>query len=672
MGKIQKKGEKGAATNYVNRNQALKKLQLSLAAFRRLCILKGIYPREPKNKKKAGKGSTAPRTYYYKKDIQYLLHEPLVQKYRDYKTYQNKLKKAVLRKEWSVAKSLEANKKPDFRLDHIIKERYPTFIDALRDLDDALSMIFLFSTLPSLDRIVVSKIRECQRLAAEFQAYVANTKSLRKVFVSIKGIYYQAEIRGQEITWIVPHQFTQNVPQTVDFKIMATFLDLYLSLVGFVNFKLYSDENFVYPPKIDIEKDGRGAGLNAFILESTSAQYEILNRVKDHGDVANQKAETKKQSKSSVKQNQKQAMSKLPEKLKLLADQEEEVEELGDDEEELDQSIGIDAVDDDSDDKVDLSAPNLVAAFQSLNQFKNLFKGCYFWLSREVPRHSLEFVLKSFGAEVGWEDNLDDNKSSSPYNVTDSRITHHIVDRPLPPNGVKPSWVVDDRRDYIQPQWVFDCVNAQKLLKTKSYHPGDVLPAHLSPFVKYESGDYVPEDAKRLFGISAVAVSKGIDEGSMEALNDKDEEENGDKSESENEDSSESDGDEDLENEEGSDEELYEEELKAEAAGLTYSEYMQKKDSEKKEDKKDNKRKRIEVAPKGSTVTKKVKKSKKEEMENEEKKELAKMMMPKKDKRLYQQIQFGKDKKAVEVAKLEKKRDAHKKNNKKGKSPVKK
>lgn len=34
MGKLQKKGQKGAAANYITRQQALKKLQLSLADFR--------------------------------------------------------------------------------------------------------------------------------------------------------------------------------------------------------------------------------------------------------------------------------------------------------------------------------------------------------------------------------------------------------------------------------------------------------------------------------------------------------------------------------------------------------------------------------------------------------------------------------------------------------------
>jgi pescadillo protein len=93
MGLIKKKGKEGAAVTYISRNQALKKLQLSLPAFRRLCILKGIYPREPANKKKVSGGSTAPRTYYYRKDIHFLLHEPLVAQFRQHRIYQLKLKK---------------------------------------------------------------------------------------------------------------------------------------------------------------------------------------------------------------------------------------------------------------------------------------------------------------------------------------------------------------------------------------------------------------------------------------------------------------------------------------------------------------------------------------------------------------------------------------------------
>lgn len=57
----------------------------SFFLFRRLCIIKGIYPHEPKHKKKVNKGSTAARTFYLLKDIRFLLHEPIVRKFRDYK-----------------------------------------------------------------------------------------------------------------------------------------------------------------------------------------------------------------------------------------------------------------------------------------------------------------------------------------------------------------------------------------------------------------------------------------------------------------------------------------------------------------------------------------------------------------------------------------------------------
>ena len=52
---------------------------------RRLCILKGIYPHEPRHAKVVGKGSTEPKTYYLTKDIQFMLHEPLITKFRDLK-----------------------------------------------------------------------------------------------------------------------------------------------------------------------------------------------------------------------------------------------------------------------------------------------------------------------------------------------------------------------------------------------------------------------------------------------------------------------------------------------------------------------------------------------------------------------------------------------------------
>jgi pescadillo protein len=84
--------------------------------------LKGIYPREPLNKKRANKGSSAPASFYYHKDIQYLLHEPLLIRFREHKTFAKKLARALGRGEWALAKNLE-DAKPLATLDHLVKER---------------------------------------------------------------------------------------------------------------------------------------------------------------------------------------------------------------------------------------------------------------------------------------------------------------------------------------------------------------------------------------------------------------------------------------------------------------------------------------------------------------------------------------------------------------------
>ena len=64
MGRRIKKGTKGEASQYLTRSNAIRKMQVSLQDFRRLSILKGIYPREPRRK---FKGNT--KTYFHVKDL---------------------------------------------------------------------------------------------------------------------------------------------------------------------------------------------------------------------------------------------------------------------------------------------------------------------------------------------------------------------------------------------------------------------------------------------------------------------------------------------------------------------------------------------------------------------------------------------------------------------------
>lgn len=239
----------------------MKRLQITLRDFRRLCILKGIYPRKPK--KVAGDRA---QTYYHIKDVQYLLYEPLLEKFRDLKSFMKRVRNMVGKGDLGEARRRYAER-PVYTLDHLIKERYPRFADALSDLDDAVSMVHLFAQLPVGDPVEPERVAEASRIARQWQLWVVRSQSLRKVFLSVKGVYYQAESQGIPVTWCVPYSFTLQRPRDVDFKVMLTFLELHATLLKFVMFKLYGDLGFKFPPRIDEHADADGAFLSALVLD---------------------------------------------------------------------------------------------------------------------------------------------------------------------------------------------------------------------------------------------------------------------------------------------------------------------------------------------------------------------------------------------------------------------
>ena len=49
------------------------------------------------------------------------------------------------------------------------------------------------------------------------------------------GIYYQAEVQGQTVTWLVPHATSQVLPPDVDYKVMLTFLEFYQTLLKWMS-----------------------------------------------------------------------------------------------------------------------------------------------------------------------------------------------------------------------------------------------------------------------------------------------------------------------------------------------------------------------------------------------------------------------------------------------------
>ena len=144
-------------------------------------------------------------------------------------------------------------------------------------------------------------------------------------------------------------------------------------------------------------------------------------------------------------------------------------------------------------------ARELLRKQREAKQRTQLFAGKVFFLAREVPRGMLEFVLRSFGGKVGWEG------PHSPLSPADPTITHVIVDRPAPSAGLGSP---RGDREFVQPQWVLDCVNNNLLIPAERYAPGKTLPPHLSPFVDNAAegwkrgnrvtGRYTPEYQKEI------------------------------------------------------------------------------------------------------------------------------------------------------------------------------
>lgn len=517
MGKKRQKHKGGLDAIFISRTQCLKKLQITLKDFRRLCILKGIYPRQPRGNKSPH--NKKGQVFYHLKDVRAIAHEPVLDKFRTFKSFMKKIRKNVIQENVSEAQlKYQKEMKNGYTLHHLVKERYPRFLDAMNDIDDALTLTFLYASLPSSGKIKSSITRKAKDIASAWGAYCAINNCITKSFISIKGVYVEAKILNHNVRWIVPHSFTQRLPKDVDYKVMSTFFEFYECLLDFVLFKLYNDMGVKYPfSNVDnLVTLGSSSTLLSAYLQTLTKVFR--NRNSDITNVITAATEQQQQdnimsidddSNNETKTNEVlQATKVLP---NILNDDksktDEEMKNVSDDEEDDD--------DEDNNENVDSIVNPLKAALQSVSQEDNatinhnvddiideeslkrkkLFSGLVFFLSREVPRGYLEIIILSYGGKVGWE------SDDSTIGIKDKSITHHILDRPK--DMIPPKYFdnLPKNREFIQPQWVLDSSNFLLRLPPSKYALGVSLPPHLSPWVNDEEEGYKPkyrEDIEKL------------------------------------------------------------------------------------------------------------------------------------------------------------------------------
>jgi pescadillo len=258
----------------------------------------------------------------------------------------------------------------------------------------------------------------------QWQYYVACSHTLKKVFVSVKGIYYQCEVMGETITWLAPHAYAQKLPKEVDFRVMLTFLDFYEVFLRFVLFKLYSTLGRSYPPvenKLLLDS-------GSFLLALRPASLEVEAGEPQEGSTA-----TLARSSNEIKSLGKKRLEKLETKLIALEDEE------GVDEDDVEVDIATplgdvfadfhgtaaDGEDLDREDQVvfrNVGADGEGVGDQPESASYSLFKGLCFFIGREVPLDMMQLCILSLGGQIGWESDTGD----SPYSRDDSRITHQV------------------------------------------------------------------------------------------------------------------------------------------------------------------------------------------------------------------------------------------------------
>jgi pescadillo len=245
---------------------------------------------------------------------------------------------------------------------------------------------------------------------------------------------------------------------------MLTFLEFYQTFLSFINYRLYTSINLVYPPKVDIDQDDAGAGLLAYQIQPKTEEPKAI-------------ADSNEANTLPVKDITQQ-LATLPSTLNSLVGGEA--------------TSPKDAPPETNDDVLDTFTSQdpssaLPQPIDSTPEISNaLFQGLNIYLSRETPVDALTFLLLSFGVTSLSTDPI---SGPSPYPESDARITHQIYDRSRLPESIVPG------RKYVQPQWVVDSINKGILQDEGLYVPGAELPPHLSPFVEKSVGTYDPEES---------------------------------------------------------------------------------------------------------------------------------------------------------------------------------
>lgn len=279
-----------------------------------------------------------------------------------------------------------------------------------------------------------------------FRCLIISKRLLSKVFLSTKGVYYEAHLgMNVKVVWIEPYSGTTVLPVDVDYKMLLTFAHFHQSLLKFVLAKLYSLSQLNFPPKLVDESSLTDTNVEIIKPEKTDEPTQIIQKA-TFG--------------------------------RFLVEKSEKTETQGPETAEIDPEFQNDET---------------IQKMMDWNKETNtkMFDNFVFFISREVRTEIFEFVSRSFGAKVIYHS---DNFESKEYQS--QSITHVITDRKM--EHLPQEITLQANREFVQPQWILDSINFGALLNIKDYIPGKPLPPHLSPFEGKKREGFLSEREKEV------------------------------------------------------------------------------------------------------------------------------------------------------------------------------
>jgi len=373
---------------------------------------------------------------------------------------------------------------------------------------------------------------------------------------------------GVTINWLVPFEFHLTAKgEGIDTTLISNFVEFYITMMGFVNYKLYASQGLVYPPNMINELDALGDEL-AFSLKKVKVNNPAnAQAAQDQAD----KSEKVKQALLLAQRSMANTVATEADK-KLISSLSSKIAKISTDADEKgDADVSVKEEEDKAEvpKEIEETAEDGKTEKDDVYSETNakrppLFRGLVFWINREVPLFHIGFMIRAFEGKVVY--------SGCKMEENDESITHQVVDREVPKNQRIGS------REYIQPQWVFDSINAGILLPVHEYGPDVKLPPHLSPFVNEEEEEgYVPDQQKHIQSLIERETKKWDTEEGDE------EEGEGGEEEEEEEEGGIDDDDDEVDPQKGmSLEQRYMEDLKKERSGLTFSQVNAEQEEKKR------------------------------------------------------------------------------------------